>query len=148
MKSGPCKYPVCSLPAAFSPHTDRTVISSRAPSSPSPRAHKSSWSAVTSPRPHGSWMALRLPLYPRFPGGATQPRRFPLLLYMEPIVDVSFTHKNKRNVKTRGVFLCCTSERPRALLGLFSFLGGRYLNGRFIYKRLRGPVYPNVCSCY
>lgn len=124
MKSGPCKYPVCSLPAAFSPHTDRTVISSRAPSSPSPRAHKSSWSAVTSPRPHGSWMALRLPLYPRFPGGATQPRRFPLLLYMEPIVDVSFTHKNKRNVKTRGVFCVAPRSGRARCSACFLFLVG------------------------
>lgn len=51
-------------------------------------------------------MALRLPLYPRFPGGATQPHRFPpTFFYMELILDVSFTHEKekKTRVKTRDV---------------------------------------------
>lgn len=44
---------VCCFPAALSPQTDPAVISPRAPSSPSPRAHKSSRSAVTPARPRG-----------------------------------------------------------------------------------------------
>lgn len=44
---------VCCFPAELSPQTDPAVISPRAPSSPSPRAHKSSRSAVTPARPRG-----------------------------------------------------------------------------------------------
>lgn len=41
------------FPAAVSPQTDPAVISPHAPSSPSPRAHKSSRGAVTPARPRG-----------------------------------------------------------------------------------------------
>lgn len=46
-------FVVSLLPCEHFLHMDRIVISSRAPSSPSPRAHKSSRSAVTSARPRG-----------------------------------------------------------------------------------------------
>lgn len=89
--------------------TDRTVISSRSPSSPSPRAHKSRRSAVTSAR---SWMALRLPLYPHFPRrNDTSPPLltffflfFPIFFIYGDRFDVSFTrrHGHKTVFKTRG----------------------------------------------
>lgn len=104
IKVGLCKYRVCCFPAArwaFSPQTDRIVISSRAPSSPSPRAHKSSWSAVTSARPRGpGWHSvfhyILVSLAERH-----NPTAFPCL-FMEPIL-MYHLRTNNPHVQTQDV---------------------------------------------
>lgn len=120
------------LPCEHFLHTDRIVISSRATSSPSPRAHKSSKSAVTSERPRGpGWHSVSHYILVSRRSDTTPPlcSTFFLLRSFCSIIYAPKTH----GTTVGGLFYRLNiGEATR-----FEFLlGSRFLNGCFIYKPL------------
>lgn len=106
---------------AFSPQTDRIVISSRAPSSPSPRAHKSSRScrdlsaAARGPGWHSVFHYILVSLAERH-----SPTAFPYISWSSSWC-IPFAHKKKTTImrKDTRCWFCGTGCTSRALFGFF-----------------------------